>query len=140
MSILNWLNDLDVKATVATLAGIGTGGFGVFKVIRKYSLSGYVRRILNLEPGMEDLKAAMDNMSNIVSSQGQSVDWLTQQLTQYREDLDMAREKLKEMEEMHIENTALKIRVQELESQVKALEEDLARRKKYTPKKYKEAE
>ena len=131
---MNWLKHLNVEQVVAAFAAVGTGGFGAFKLVQRFSLGGHIRRIFNIEPGMEVLKEAMDNMNQVVMSQGQSIDWLTNQLTQYREELTEAREKLKEMEELHTTNITLKLRISELESQVKALEEELARRKKFTPK------
>ena len=123
-----------MQQAIATIAAVGSGGFGAFKLVQKFSLGGHIRRVFNIEPGMEVLKEAMDNMNQVVMSQGQSIDWLTNQLTQYREELTDAREKLKEMEELHTTNVTLKLRISELENQVKALEDELARRKKFTPK------
>ena len=131
---MNWLNNLTSQQVIGTVVAIASGGFGGFKLIQRLSLGGHVRRIMGIEPSAEELRLAMDNMNQIVMSQGQSIDWLTNQLTTYRQELDEAHEKLKEMEVMHIENTALRIRVSELEGQVKALEEEIARRKKFTRK------
>jgi Spy/CpxP family protein refolding chaperone len=59
---------------------------------------------------------------------------LIEQLAAAKVDLEEAREKLKEMEDIHRQNMSRRIRVAELEEQVKALETELARRKKYTRK------
>ena len=126
---MNWLNNLTSQQVIGTVVAIASGGFGGFKLIQRLSLGGHVRRIMGIEPSAEELRLAMDNMNQIVMSQGQSIDWLTNQLTTYRQELDEAHEKL--------ENTALRIRVSELEGQVKALEEEIARRKKFTRKDFK---
>lgn len=94
----------------------------------------FIKRLFGVEPSMEDLREGLENLSNVVNMQGQTIDWMNAQLESYRNELTEAREKLKEMENIHIENTQLKARVAELEQQVKALEDELARRKKYTPK------
>jgi len=80
-------------------------------------------------------------MSLVVDAQGQSINWLTEQqeilinqLATYKEELSIAREKLKELESLHKENTALKKRVKDLEALVAKLEAELERRKKFTPK------
>jgi septal ring factor EnvC (AmiA/AmiB activator) len=80
-----------------------------------------------------------------VDAQGNSINWLTQtqefllqQIETYKLEIETTREKLKDMESLHMENSQLRNRVAELEAQVKALEVELARRKKYTPKKYTE--
>lgn len=136
MNFFKWISTLDAKQIAATLAGFGGVAYAIIKFVNKFSLSRHIRRVMNIEPGADDLRAAMDNMSQVVLSQGQSIDWLTNQLVQYRTELDANQEKLKEMEEMHKENIALKRRVTELEDIVKYLEAELARRKKYTPKAY----
>ena len=93
-----------------------------------------LKKIFGIDPSAEDLRIGLENLSNVVNTQGQTIDWMNAQLELYRNELTEAREKLKEMETIHSENTQLKMRVAELENQVKALEEELARRKKYTPK------
>jgi len=134
--LIKWLMNLDATQLVAGITGIGSVTYAIIKFLNKFSPTHHIRRILNIEPGADDLRAAMDNMSQVVLSQGQSIDWLTNQLVQYRTELDDNHEKLKEMETMHKENLALKRRVTELEDIVKYLEKELERRKKYTPKAY----
>jgi hypothetical protein len=135
-SFFKWLTQLNATQLVAGITGIGSVTYAIIKFINKFSPTHHIRRILNIEPGADDLRAAMDNMSQVVLSQGQSIDWLTNQLVQYRTELDDNHEKLKDMETMHKENLALKRRVTELEDIVRYLEKELERRKKYTPKAY----
>lgn len=101
----------------------------------------WIKRLFNVDITADDLRAAIENMSQVVDAQGSSIDWLTQQqefligqLEAAKAELAAAREQLKELEELHRENAGLRKRVAELEEQVKALEDELARRKKYTPK------
>ena len=137
---MNWISNIDLKTVAGVITALITLVFTAFKLVEKYSLQGYLRKLFNIEPGITDLKDAFDNMSNIVYSQGTAIDWLTSSLVSYREELAEAKEQLKAMEEVQKENINLRVRVAELEAQVKALEEELARRKKYTPKKFKEEE
>jgi predicted RNase H-like nuclease (RuvC/YqgF family) len=94
----------------------------------------YFKRIFNVDPTSDDLRAGLDNISAVVDPQGSSITYLTEQLDIYKVQLEEAREQLKAMDAIHKENKTLKSRVAELESQVAKLEAELARRKKYTPK------
>jgi len=101
----------------------------------------YFKRLANVDPSADDLRASVENMTLVVDAQGQSITWLTEQqetlitqLAAYKEELSNAREQLKDLESLHKENISLKKRIKELENQVKKLEEELERRKKYTPK------
>jgi predicted RNase H-like nuclease (RuvC/YqgF family) len=120
------------------LTAVATAVAGFFAYLRtkkgKTAALSYAKRLFNVDPSSDDLRAALDNLSTVVDTQGISIEWLTSQLTSYREQLAEAQDKLKDMENIHKENTILRNRVSELETQVKALEEELARRKKYTPK------
>lgn len=131
-----------LTALWTVLGAATTGGLAYLKTRHgKAKVISYVKRLLNLDLTSEDLKNSLENMSTVVDTQGQSIqwlttqqDWLTAQIAIYKEELAEAKEQLKEMENLHIENKGLKSRISELESQVKALEDELARRKKYTPK------
>lgn len=127
---------MDITTAIVTAVGTVLTGFLAFLKTNKgrNQAISYLKRIFNLDLTAEDLRSSLENMSTVVSSQGQSIDWLTQELTNYREQLDDAREKLKQMEDLHQENNTLRGRVTELESQVKSLEDEIARRKKFTPK------
>jgi chromosome segregation ATPase len=100
-----------------------------------------LRRVFNIDPTAEDLRAAVENMSAVVDAQGRSIAWLTDQHADLLEQLEIAKKELAEarsehsaLQELRQENEALRARVNELETQVHALETELARRKKYTPK------
>jgi predicted RNase H-like nuclease (RuvC/YqgF family) len=126
------------------IGAIGTSLAGLVAYLRskkgRAKAISYLRRLFNIDLTTEDLRLGLDNISAVVDAQGNSIAYLTQQLDSYREQLTDAREQLKEMENLHKENSQLKKRVVELESQVARLETELERRKKYTPKKYKEEE
>ena len=126
-------------------AAIATVVAGLFAYLRtkkgRRAAWNYFKRLANIDPSADDLRASVENMSLVVDSQGQSINWLTEQqetlitqLAAYKEELANAREQLKELESLHKENINLKKRIKELENQVKKLEEELERRKKYTPK------
>jgi predicted RNase H-like nuclease (RuvC/YqgF family) len=130
MRILDLFNQTTgIGAAITAIAG------AVYAFIKKNkSKVSYIKRLLNADLTAEDLRNGLDNLSQVVDTQGMTIDWMTSQLQNYREELTEARDKLKDMENIHQENVQLKNRVAELENQVKALEEELARRKKYTPK------
>jgi chromosome segregation ATPase len=106
-------------------------------------LATLLRRVFNIDPTSDDLRAAVENMSAVVDAQGRSIAWLTEQhdellaqLEQAKKDLAEARAEHSALQELRQENAALKIRINDLENQVHALEDELARRKKYTRKAY----
>jgi multidrug resistance efflux pump len=132
-----------METGIITAAVGALGGFVAYLRSKrgKAQASTILRRLFNIDPSADDLRVAMENMSAVVDAQGQSITWLTEQqaslieqLAAAKVDLEEAREKLKEMEDIHRQNMSLRIRVAELEEQVKALEAELARRKKYTRK------
>jgi multidrug resistance efflux pump len=132
-----------METGIITAAVGALGGFVAYLRSKrgKAQASTILRRLFNIDPSADDLRVAMENMSAVVDAQGQSITWLTEQqaslieqLAAAKVDLEEAREKLKEMEDIHRQNMSLRIRVAELEEQVKALETELARRKKYTRK------
>jgi chromosome segregation ATPase len=102
-----------------------------------------LRRVFNIDPTADDLRAAVENMSAVVEAQGRSIAWLTEQHDELLSQLEVAKQELAEaraehsaLQELRQENAALKIRINDLENQVHALEDELARRKKYTRKAY----
>jgi predicted RNase H-like nuclease (RuvC/YqgF family) len=127
---------MDPLTGVLTAVATATAGF--FAYLRtskgKRAAWNYFKRLANIDPSSEDLRNSLDNLSVVVDTQGVSIEWLTGQLTSYREQLAEAQDKLKEMENIHQENKGLRVRIADLEAQVAALEAELARRKKYTPK------
>ena len=122
----------------AIIGALGTAFAGFFAYLRtkrgRTQTLNYFKRIFNVDPTSDDLRAGLDNISAVVDAQGSSITYLTEQLDIYKVQLEEAREQLKEMEAIHKENKTLKNRVSELEAQVAKLEAELARRKKYTPK------
>ena len=126
----------------AAIATIVAGFFAYLRTKKGRTATwNYFKRLANVDPSADDLRASVENMTLVVDAQGQSITWLTEQqetlitqLAAYKEELANAREKLKDLESLHKENTSLKKRIKELENQVKKLEDELERRKKYTPK------
>ena len=122
----------------AIIGALGTAIAGFFAYLRtkrgRTQTLNYFKRIFNVDPTSDDLRAGLDNISAVVDAQGSSISYLTEQLEIYKTQLEEAREQLKEMDAIHKENKTLKGRISELESQVAKLEAELARRKKYTPK------
>jgi chromosome segregation ATPase len=95
---------------------------------------GRVRRAAIDEVG--SLRDALDNLTQVVSSQGESIEWLRIELDRTRVELADARTALTDKEsKLEKENAVLRKRIVELESQVKALEAALAARKRRTVKK-----
>lgn len=138
---------MDIQSIILTAVGGSITGFFAYLKTKKGKAKtiNYLRRLFNLDLTADDLRNSIDNMSMAVDAQGNSINWLTQtqefllqQIEAYKLELETTREKLKDMESLHMENSKLRTRVAELEAQVKALEVELARRKKYTPKKYTE--
>jgi peptidoglycan hydrolase CwlO-like protein len=133
---------MGIEAIIAGLLSATAGFFAYLRTRKgKKAAWSWIKRLFNLDPSADDLRASVDNMTLVVDAQGQSINWLTEQqetlitqLAAYKEELALAREKLIDLESLHKENTSLKKRIKELEMQVAKLEEELARRKKYTPK------
>ena len=91
------------------------------------SLLGRLRRFAGTE--VIALKEAVDNLSQVVSMQGDSLEWLRGELERTRTELTEARLALSDKEsKLESENVKLRKRVAELEAQVKALEAILAKR------------
>lgn len=79
------------------------------------------------------LREAIDNLAQVVTAQGESIEWLRAELDRTRIELAEAREALNSKEnKLEKENAKLRQRVAELEAQVKALEAALATRKRRT--------
>jgi len=79
------------------------------------------------------LKEAIDNLAQVVATQGESIDWLRAELERTRTELVEARAALDDKENhLASENAKLRKRVAELEAQVKALEAILAKRTRKT--------
>jgi chromosome segregation ATPase len=82
------------------------------------------------------LREAIDNLAQVVSAQGESIEWLRGELDRTRTELSEARAALSSKEnKLEKENASLRKRIAELEEQVKALEAALAAKKRRTPTK-----
>lgn len=91
------------------------------------TLLGRLRRFAGTE--VVALKEAIDNLAQVVSMQGDSIEWLRGELERTRIELTDARIALTDKEsKMESENVKLRKRVAELEAQVKALEAILAKK------------
>ena len=129
-------------AITAALVGAPVALAAYFRSKRGRAITlAWAKRLFNVDVTSDDLRSAVENMSTVVDAQGQSINWLTEQQAFLIEQLDIAktelaeaRSQLKELDELHRENRSLRKKVQVLEDQVTALETELARRKKYTPK------
>lgn len=81
-----------------------------------------------------DLTEAISNLQLVVEAQGESIEWLREELTSTKIELEAARIQLQKTEGLAIENAALRARVADLEAQVQKLEEELKRRRGGRPK------
>ena len=71
----------------------------------------------------EEVRAALETLSQVVEAQGRSLEWLSSELDKARNEL------MAETNKSEVENVQLRKRVAELEVQVKILEKLLAARK-----------
>lgn len=109
---------------VVTSGGILAAVAAVWRYLR--SASG--KRLLSqvhfgsVRQSCEEVRAALETLSLVVQAQGESLEWLRQQLELSRKEL--ANEKSR----LEADNSKLRKRVAELEAQVKVLESLLAKR------------
>ena len=78
---------------------------------------------------------SLKNLKDVVEAQGQSIEWLRDELSNTRLELATAREQLAKTESLAIENAALRTRVADLEAHVRRLEDELQRRRGGRPRK-----
>lgn len=103
---------------VAALGGSGLVGV-ITAALRSKRLRPIMIRILT---GDIDLKEAVDSLRLVVNAQGESIEWLRNELSRARTELDEARTTLKATEKLAKENAKLRARVVELEAHVARLE------------------
>lgn len=114
--------------------GGGAGVVGlVVAVLRSQRARAAVIRLLNDTPGV-DLSEAVNSLRTVVEAQGESIEWLREELTSTKAELEIARTQLAKTEALAVENAALRARVADLEAQVHKLEEELKRRRGGRPK------
>lgn len=123
------LNEI-IASLAVIIAGIGTV-FGAMKFSR---IRAAIQAFLTETP--HSLKEAIDNLSSVVEAQGESIEWLRSELSIKNAELEKLRSQLVATQGLVEENAILRKRVGELETEVKALKDELDRRRKYTPKKY----
>jgi phage shock protein A len=122
---------------IATGTGLAAAAAAAWRYLRSESgrsVLARLRRAAIDEVG--SLRDALNNLTQVVSAQGESIEWLRTELDRTRVELADARTALTDKEsKLEKENAALRKRIVELESQVKALEAALAARKRRTVKK-----
>jgi septal ring factor EnvC (AmiA/AmiB activator) len=72
----------------------------------------------------EEVRSALETLSQVVKAQGESLEWLRSELSKARQELEDEKSRLE------ADNVKLRKRVAELEAQVKVLEGMLAARKR----------
>ena len=119
--------DVNLNEVLAALVALTVTASGFFAVLKFQPLRNAIAAALgaNVAP----LKEAVESLQTIVQAQGESIDWLRRELDYARGELELARKAMQE-------NSMLREKVAELEAQVRQLESELERRRKYTPKKY----
>lgn len=119
-----------------TIFGIGAGGgiVGVLvAVLRSGKLQAAVGRMFRA--GAVDLAVVVENLKSVVDAQGESIEWLREELGRTKEELSAAKDELRLTENVVAENSKLRARVAELEVEVSHLKEELKRRRGGRPRK-----
>lgn len=114
--------------------GGGAGVVGlVVAALKSQRVRSAVIRLLGDGSGL-DLSEAVNSLRTVVEAQGESIEWLREELTSTKAELEIARTQLAKTEALAVENAALRARVADLEAQVHKLEEELKRRRGGRPK------
>lgn len=114
--------------------GGGAGAVGVITAVLKSKRArSIISRALN-DVEVSEWSRTLQNLKDVVETQGHSIEWLRSELTNTRHELDEARVQLAKTEALAMENAALRARVADLEAQVHKLEEELRRRRGGRPK------
>ena len=137
---------VDINEVIAAAAAIGAAVLAALGVVKFKSVRAAVVAFLSETP--HSLKESLESLSSVVHAQGESIAWLREELEAARAELAEAKAELAEAKQAHTviadlahqENSKLRERVAELEEQVRQLEAELARRRKYTPKAYRTQE
>jgi phage shock protein A len=117
--------------------GAAAAAAAVWRYLRSASGQAFLGRLRRAAVNeTASLREAIDNLAQVVSTQGESIEWLRGELDRTRIELAEAREALSNKEsKLEKENVKLRQRIAELEAQVKALEAALAARKRRTASK-----
>jgi len=112
------------------------GGAGIVGLITGALKSARFRAILHrlFSNSVLDLTEAVKSLQSVVEAQGESIEWLRNELTSTKAELEVARLQLAKTESLALENAALRTRVADLEAQVHKLEDELRRRRGGRPK------
>lgn len=132
------MDSVNINEIIAALAVILTAAATIVGAVKFSRIRAAVQAFLNETP--HSLKEAIDNLSSVVEAQGESIEWLRSELSIKNEELAKLRSQLAATQGLVEENAGLRKRVGELETEVHALRAELDRRKKYTPKKYRNGE
>lgn len=113
-----------------TGTGTAAAAAGAWRFLRSATGRALVEKVRgSIVKETVSLRAAIDNLSQVVAAQGESIEWLRGELENTRKELEEARSALNDKENrLEKENEKLRKRVAELEAQVKALEAALAKR------------
>jgi predicted RNase H-like nuclease (RuvC/YqgF family) len=111
--------------------GGGSGVVGlVIAAVRSKAARSYLSRLVSAV----DLSDAVKALQTVVEAQGESIEWLRNELSSAKQELEVARLQLAKTEALSIENAALRSRVADLEAQVHKLEDELKRRRGGRPR------
>jgi hypothetical protein len=112
------------------------GGAGIIGLLGGALKSRRLRSMLGrlLSNSMLDLTEAVNNLKSVVDAQGNSIEWLRNELTTTKAELELARIQLTKTEALALENASLRARVADLEAQVHRLEDELKRRRGGRPR------
>jgi chromosome segregation ATPase len=129
----------ELLALVGTPAGGGVTltavGAVIVAALRSRKARRVISEVLSDTTVADELRSGLDHLAAVVDQQGQSIVWLTDELSRTRVELASTRGELDLARKAAVENTHLRARVAELESltdelraQVAHLETELARR------------
>ncbi len=121
---------MTLQEVLIALGGVGGLGGLVLAAVRSKGARGYLARLVSAV----DLGDAVAALKTVVEAQGESIEWLRNELSSAKQELEIARIQLAKTESLAIENAALRARVADLEAQVHKLEDELKRRRGGRPR------
>lgn len=130
------METVNVNEIIAAMLAIIAAGGGVVGAAKFKNMRKILTTLLAESPA--GLKEAVDSLSAVVAVQGDSIEWLRNELAAKNDELEKMRIQLEATKSLVEENVVLRERVTELEAEVAALRTELDRRRKYTPKKLRE--
>lgn len=121
---------MTLQELLIALGGVGGLGGLVLAAVRSKGARRYLARLVSAV----DLGDAVAALKTVVEAQGESIEWLRNELSSAKQELEIARIQLAKTEGLAIENAALRARVADLEAQVHKLEDELKRRRGGRPR------